>query len=497
MKIYATPKIQSIQVYPAKTRNNNSISMEKPSFNGTPSALCLTSDYLKNYNFLKDGSYLDVHDDFFAKKNIKIRQNNLSFLDNLTESEKKQFIEEYKKLTGFPDLKEVSKRIENEFVQASLKSSSELNYSLGSDAYDVLELGYDKTCSVGQNSALPGSDLDRAYVILRGTGNRAKDSDIVAKYSAKLWENTDQRLLSYNHYDSFPIILTQNQVKEGFELYNSLSKKLSLDKKDLSYKLNKYDDDFQSSGEYLTKLSKNMALKDRQNVLNFGFFTEAYRDGKTLYQIISPSYDKFRKELEENDFYNYANITQTHAIKNSGNDLSKKYKTKREERKKLAEDFDNKSIQEQFEFIKSAIYASCELDSNNESYFKNSVDIQSKISPLLSEIVYSNKDFCYPPKIKEVLDGYQITFDRNNSLKANLYLGNMGKDESILWIDTTNPKIPDIVLSNLDFIKRIGKFNNVTKIQFIADNSAKFDNFRRLGYSNPENKDIFEWDSKR
>jgi hypothetical protein len=83
-------------------------------------------------------------------------------LDNLSEDGKKLYTKDFKDRTGFPNLTEVSKRIEQHAVQSLTAAANETGV-------EVLYSGYDNSCSVGRSVALPGSDLDGWSILIRGT----------------------------------------------------------------------------------------------------------------------------------------------------------------------------------------------------------------------------------------------------------------------------------------------------------------------------------------
>ena len=176
------------------------------------------------YKELSNGDYLDIGNDStnFMKCN-KVRESNLSFLDRVkNDYEKAKFIEYYKDLTGFTNLSAVSARIMNEFINAVEDASIELFYS----KYTVEQAGYDGVCSVGRGKALAGSDIDKAYVVLKGTGDKLDDIKTVNEFKGKIWANTDQRLLSYNHDEAaFPQVFTKAQLEETAEKTNSFLSK--------------------------------------------------------------------------------------------------------------------------------------------------------------------------------------------------------------------------------------------------------------------------------
>lgn len=349
----------------------------------------------------KLGNYLDLDGGKESFFNSRIRNNNLSFLDKLKNiSDKKEFIDYYKQLTGFPSLENVAYKIKKEFQYAVDRTEKLLKSKYDSykqKYFDILHVGYDGVSSVAKKKALPGSDLDKAFVIIRGDGesyeyneyNEANEK-LVNEFKAQLWENTDQRILSYNHdADSFPKVYTDIQVKS---LINEIEYKMFIDKISIASKIfppfaiaetfakvlftpthpsTTYNNDYVAANSFFIKLCKKFPKKgnwnldlqnpSRENIYNFGFILEALKWGEDL----KTSYDTY---VNSSMAANLINVSQIYSLKNSQG-----YKSKYAAREKLAREFNNWSIDKQLKLIKSLILNSCgEESSDFPEYFTSS-----------------------------------------------------------------------------------------------------------------------------
>lgn len=329
------------------------------------------------YSQLRKGNYLDIGNDTFDFSYCnRIRESNLSFLDRLTySSDKMHFIAHYSSLTGFPNLQAVSNQIENTFKSALVQSMRDLSGS----QYEVLLAGYDGVCSVGRGKAFPGSDLDKAYVILRGKGDLTDINNIVNKFKGKLWDNTDQRILSYNHdAAAFPQVYTYDQIEM---LTSAVDSKTSLySNNDLSRAFHRqvdlmydqfgennavYKQDYVEANPYWIESCKKFlrkgddsftsVLPSRENIKNVGFTLEAIREGKVLRGF----HDNIRNVFHYNA-YRLANLSQLSALKK----LSDR-KPKRVARDNIIQEFSLWDLDKQFRFIKTLIQSAC---ANNREF---------------------------------------------------------------------------------------------------------------------------------
>ena len=295
----------------------------------------------------RSGNYLDLNGATKSIFDSRIRLDNLSFLDNvLAQEDKKEFVEYYKTLTGFPDLWTVAYRIKEQFIRAIKASESYLKenaYYSEKDYYEVLGYGYDGASSVSRNKALPGSDLDKAYVILKGhPSDDHINNRIVKDFQAQLWHNTDQRVLSYNHdADSFPKIYTDKQVTDlvfsmQMKDYKSLAERIL--PPTLSMTIAKFlikpqelttdfNNDFVKANSHFIKLCKrypivghwdlNTKEPSRENIYSFGFILEALKRGEAF-----KKYDNYW--IDTKGVADYINASQIKAIR-SGEGNKEKY----------------------------------------------------------------------------------------------------------------------------------------------------------------------------
>jgi len=367
------------QILGCNTKTNDSFKSNNINFRGEPWVLSpgnygipeegsiTASQGIKLYDKLKCGNYLDIGNDRDDFRNCnKIRERNLTFLDRITDTkEKEKFIDYYKELTGFPNLKKVSENIKDTFKSA-VKSGER---AIEGNNYHVCISGYDGICSVGRNKALPGSDLDKAYVILDGKSYLYSDEEIVDKFKEKLWFDTDQRILSYNHDEAaFPQVYTKRQIEALTD---------AIEKKDIEQRSNFLWFEFKSpaSERQLEILSQGIYMEDyikanpyfieycrkfpkrgndrlditypsRENIKNVGFVIETLREGESLYGYERPNLDGMT--------YQAANLSQLAALKKRGD-----RKPKRLERESLERNFPKWDIDKQFRFIQTMIKSAC------------------------------------------------------------------------------------------------------------------------------------------
>ncbi len=464
-------------------------------FKGTPEYLNLTNDNIENYDRLSNGSYLDIHDDAFAPKNKDIRNHNLSFLDEIIlTKDKRAFMEHYKKVTKFPDLRAVSLNIENEFVRSLRAVTGEFN----DYKYDVIAAGYDGTCSVGKGMALPGSDLDKAFVILRGDAAKiwgeGKDEEIVANFKNRLWFLTDQRVLSYNHDTSFPTIMTINQVKDYIERLNGVTKSVKLDPDRMSRNVREEYLDLIRASEFninvagllpKRKYDDSLHALNKENVKNFAYFIESVRDGKKL--ITSQIFEELVKQIENSDFYRFSNVAQMQAMKNAVSS-GREQKNKIILRQTLKEDFNSWNTAKQFEFIKTLIKYSCEDESDFMQYFSNDRNIREKYKPLLGLLCYGDSEKRLNPRFDISTDHIDIYL--KESEKTPLF---QGFNRGVMWIESQKRSVIEDVLLHVDKLRKTELFKFLSKVQApIPYFSDIPDNFGIIGYFTKNGRRIIE-----
>ncbi len=385
MKIQATGyiayrNVNSVQNY-RTNKNNKTVTTSQPnvSFRGKPWVLnpagcgvpqtgeLRAIDAILLYEQLACGNYLDIGDDKWNyTTNNNIREKNLAFLDRVVNpNEQKKFIEYYTHVTGFPDLQKVSDKIKGEFVHAVDKTQRDLYKS----KYTVSQAGYDGVCSVGRGKAFPGSDLDKAYVIIRGSGYNGEDVEAVNQFKGGIWKNTDQRILSYNHDEAaFPQVYTEAQVDwliESAEMKKRHHIKPSVIKEQET-KMGQYSTNYINTNPYYIELCKNFPRKysdridiyhpSKENIKNIGFVLESMREGEVFQKF--GEYENRR--VTGSDTYKLANLSQLQALK-SHNDR----KPKRLARDNMSAEFNSWDVGKQYRFIKTLIKSAC---ANNKEF---------------------------------------------------------------------------------------------------------------------------------
>lgn len=86
-----------------------------------------------------------------------------------------------------------------------------------------------------------------------------------------------------------------------------------------------------------------------------------------------------------------------------------------------------------------------------------------------------------------IYDGFRMLFDDNEKTAVDLYLGNFGYNQNILWADSSDEKKIRAVIDRIDRIKKINKFMNIKYIQFPQPES--FENLEDCYQTNNYSKD--------
>lgn len=396
--------------YFTKTTNSNII--PKSSFRGSPKVLNLGEltyaskitgkQAIKIFEKFKSGAYLDHNGGIKSYSDSYIRRNNLSFIDKIQDySDKREFVEHYKSLTGFPNLSSVATKIKQEFkravnlTEAKLKDNS---YYYDKRKYEVLDFGYDGISSVAKNKALPGSDLDKAFVLIKGAGaisydHLYEDEDIVNEFNSTLWANTDQRILSYNHdADSFPKVYTEQQVANLTRAIDNTDQ-LSIIGRALpplgiieaairvlasdSHPSEKYTNDYIDANSYFIKLCKKFEKRgswkldsedpSRENIYSFCYILEAMKRGEHFK-------DYYNYWVERLDAADKINVSQIYSLSKTPHS-----KDKYRQREYLERNFNNWDVDKQLRFIKGLMLSSCgEEVPEFPEYFKSTTADQFK-----------------------------------------------------------------------------------------------------------------------
>lgn len=358
-----------------------------------------------------------------------------------------------------------SEKIENEFILA-IKNADNGDCN---GKYQCIAAGYDSTCSVGKKMAFPGSDLDKAFVIIRGSDSDNENIEIVTEFKKRLWEKTDQRILSFNHDTSFPNVYTVKQVEKMFDSIDSRTSSLNFNKNRILINMENECFDLEKAGEYNILISKYFPKKalsynpiepNKENVKNFAFFVEGVRDGKFL--ISTPIFDKLNNKIKDYEFYKFINVAHIKGMKNKNK--RGEVKQKLVLRQALEKEFKNWDVNKQFEFIKVLIKASCEDNKEKSEYFKNTIDMKSKYKDFLALLTLGTDELLFQPLFETKDNALIMEYGKNK--KVYLYQGHSDK---ILWINSGEKSAIEETLRNIDKIKLHPHFNNVVAIQYPYD----------------------------
>ena len=148
-------KVDRINLYRVNNRNTSfeGITQRMPQY-----AMSSFDNLKAQYELCRYAKFYEALDDKIFPQNKYIRTENFSFLDKIPVYLRGKFVELFKSITSFPNLKFSSARIENEFIQQIRIADN--------PQVKAVMAGYDPVCSVGLNKAFPGSDIDKAYIVL-------------------------------------------------------------------------------------------------------------------------------------------------------------------------------------------------------------------------------------------------------------------------------------------------------------------------------------------
>lgn len=349
---------------------------------------------------------------FLLQQNKKIRNSNYSFLEQLKdERQMAKFIEHFKNVTGFPSLTTVSKKIREEFSRV-LKLANESTFQYREKPADWYHLtqaerelytnqtilsGYDKFCSVGLNAALPGSDLDNAFAIIKGiNGNYEAQANFTKEFSGKIWENIDNRIMSVNHIAAFPNIRTDKQLADDLEVMDTYAGKFVNNENINYFRYIRMSNGNPISGSkfniYLSQEIPHTPLK--YEAKNLAYLIEGIRDGKWI-DFKDYLYENLYRTMEGSYFGHCSNVTQAYVMQNKYDyDDPSIIKNKIKARKEMEKLFDYLPIKEQYEIVKDII-RSMSGDNENPDY-KNLFDSpEDRHRLLLNDILRGKVDCCF------------------------------------------------------------------------------------------------------
>ncbi len=335
------------------------------------------------YDHLARSKHYEALDDFKFPFNKNVRAFNYSFLENIPEKLKKDFLEIFERITGFPNKYSTCNKMRSEFIE-SIKNCD--RYSR-----NVIAAGYSPINEVELYNSLPGGPLDRGFVILKSNKDPVENKKELIDMKRVLWENVDQRILSFNHKFKFPEVWQDKKIYKNLDILDELTKKSGLDKQIVFYRAKRdYDTNPLSAGEFNIKLAQfnDESKISKEEAKNFAYFIEAVRDGKVLYPtniLYNDALETLLKRMKASPFAQMSNVTQMTAFTNLYNEgllpLAAKYKYRDE----LPTEYYHWTQKEKFDFIKDLVkYVTDEQSSKYEKYFKDD-DNRAELFGLLNK----------------------------------------------------------------------------------------------------------------
>ncbi len=310
-------------------------------------------------NFLDEIKYENAEKEYSdgIRKN-KEGVDKLSEIQNLSLFEKKLFVDEFCRQTGFPSRFAVKQNIDREIINGITGLAEESDF-------DVLFIGYDKNSSLGRSVALPGSDSDALFYIIDPKAHKEPWYAGMVRWNLK--DRINQRILC-THANGLPEVLSVKYIEEGLTLANNALKECNFTISDYErFVANLSDDsnDFVKSAEFNIKLAKHVPKENDSKTQYYktAMLCELIRSGV----VLQNNFDKnLLKRIKESPLYKYSNL-----MKQEG--LSDKLKDKHIKRQGLFRDFKQMSVEEQFDLVTDLIKISFMLpvEGKNEHYFAN------------------------------------------------------------------------------------------------------------------------------
>ena len=319
-------------------------------------------DAIAQWNLLRHPQYTNIFQETeeaslrAIQENKAIRDANYSFLDKLQDSnEKAKFVEYFKQVTGFPVLETIAKKMVDEFhrvLDVAIRR-------MGGSPDDIVITGYDKFCSVKLGTALPGSDLDKGYAIVKGVGGDLYSQKTYSnRFKGEIWDNIDNRVMSVNHCAAFPNIMTDKELMISLTNLEKLSSSIvgTQNRYFLFLQERIRNGNPVSSAKFNIWLSEALDSKEQKiDAKNLAYVVEAIRDGargKCNKNLMEKLFDFF----EGSTFVACTNVAQ-------GATMFQKYdaardiitKPKLKARKIVEKEFNAWGIDKQYELVKDVI----------------------------------------------------------------------------------------------------------------------------------------------
>lgn len=291
--------------------------------------------------------------------NKHIHDENYSFLEELkSDKEKAKFIEYFKMRTGFPSLREASAKILEEFKRVIHLADETLKGvfrpASNSQTDNVILSGYDRFCSAGLNTSLPGSDLDKGYAILKSVnGNINRQKEYSDAFKGIIWENIDNRIMSVNHMSAFPNIMTLSELQTHLAIVDQAAKNFVKGPNDIHYfRVQRFSNPHLIPGaRFNIWLSEYLNNTQKYDAKNLSYIVEAIRDGIRLEYNGD---EEIMRTLDNSIFGWCSNVSAGYRMEAQYN-YKDVLKPKLKARQKIEQEFDSWPIKEQYELVKDII----------------------------------------------------------------------------------------------------------------------------------------------
>lgn len=275
--------------------------------------------------------------------------NQLKPMQNFSPQEKKNFVTEYCDMTGFPDLKEISRKINEEIVKVITECCRLRNTT-------PLFTGYERNCSVSREKALPGSDCDGFIVVT----NKPQWEGV---NRAELGFEMNQRIVDSTGMH-FPEVFSIEELMPAIKKAESIFWENRLWENEEKYLQNLSDNgnSYVKAAQFnidIAQYAKNDFEKDM--ICHAALFVENLRAGKVLINNIDEDTLNYIKRTA---FYRYSNITRAEG-------LSGKLKPKLENREILSQNFPQMSDEEKFQVCKNLLMSSMGIETDTQGCFKS------------------------------------------------------------------------------------------------------------------------------
>lgn len=259
----------------------------------------------------------------------------LSF--NLPETDKKAFIQEYCKMTGFPYIDRINENMHQEIL-------TQLDNMVQGTGNRVLFAAYDSNCSIGRGKAFPGSDCDGLFVVV--------ENGLSEKVNRFAFGNSiNQRLLDTTG-EHYPEVYPLEELLKYIDKVDEIFPNFATAEKIAEYENNiLYDGkSYLKAGLFNIDLSEQLSSIEEKNMIcEAGFFVEMLRGGKVLINTLPES---VLKTIKKSSMYKYSNMTRQEGLRN-------KTKPKLENREELCRRFMEMNVDEKFEVCCDLLKNSC------------------------------------------------------------------------------------------------------------------------------------------